>query len=105
MKINDIVYSTSGYDCTDVHFYQVIGVTPKSIKLVELIQSVKGDFRGYCLPTEEKKNGTEFVARLNGNNHYIIKKGASFGSEWVKLFEGEEIWWDSGFSGKDPIYN
>ena len=105
MKINDIVYSSGGYDCTDVHFYQVVSVTPKSIKLVELKQNVKGDYRGYCSPMEEIKNDTEFVARLNKNNNYIIKKGASFVSEWVKLFEGEEIWWDSGFSRKDHIYN
>lgn len=104
MEINDVVYSNGGYNCTDVHFYKVVGVTPKSIKLVELKQNVKGDYRGYCSPMEETKNDTEFVARLNKNNEYIITHHKRF-KEWIRLFEGEEIWWDSGFSGKDPIYN
>lgn len=106
MEINDVVYSNGGYNCTNVHFYKVIGVTPKSIKLVELKQNVKGDYRGYCSPMEETKNDTVFVARLNKNNDYIIThyKGSSWGKELVRLFEGEEIWWDSGYSRKDPIY-
>jgi thymidine phosphorylase len=37
----------------------------------------------------------------------VLNSGTAYErfKEWIRLFEGEEIWWDSGFSGKDPIYN
>jgi hypothetical protein len=72
--------------------------------LVELKQKTVGHYRGLGLPIDESKNETEFVARLNKNNNYIIKKGTSFDSEWVILFEGSPIDWDSGFSREDPIF-
>ena len=103
MKINDIVYSSCGFNSTNLHFYKVVGVTPKSIKLVELKQKKVGHYRGLCLPIDEFKNDTEFVARLNKNNEYIITHHKNF-KEWVSLYDGSPIGWDSGFSREDPIF-
>jgi len=36
MKVNDILVSEWGYDQTNVDFYKVVGLTPKSVKIVQV---------------------------------------------------------------------
>ena len=40
MKKGDILVSSWGYEQTNIDFYKVVGVTPKSVKIVKLGQKV-----------------------------------------------------------------
>jgi hypothetical protein len=40
VKVGDIFYASWGYDQTNVDFFEVVGVTAKSVKIVRTAQSV-----------------------------------------------------------------
>ena len=42
-KVGDIVYNSWGYEQTNISFYQVLKVTAKSIKVVEVSQEMEND--------------------------------------------------------------
>ena len=54
MKLNDILYSSWGYDQTNVDFYQVIKVSGSFVTVIEIQskQTLTGDMNGTTVPVD-----------------------------------------------------
>jgi hypothetical protein len=83
-KVGDIVANSWGYEQTNVEFYRVVEVLPKSIRVAELMQKVteKNFMAGETVPAEDlRPNGTEYLLRVksegrlsNPKSYYYFRK-------------------------------
>ena len=72
MKVGDIMYSSWGYDQTNVDFYQVVGVAKNTVKLTEIQSSIRdsGYMSGYVKPVKDAFVSDEVISkRLDGHNY------------------------------------
>jgi hypothetical protein len=69
MKTGDILVSIFGYDARIATFYRVVGTTPKSVKVVELIDKINtGDWTdGTSIPDPQSRLGNMNTKRLKGD--------------------------------------
>ena len=86
-KVGDILYSSWGYDQTNIDFYEVIGVTGQSIKIVELGNKVVGS-RGQddLVVPDKSRKGKQMLKRVSTNGYVSI---SSFQS--AHLWDGRPI--------------
>jgi len=69
-KVGDIVLNTWGWEQTNVQFYKVMGVLPKSIRVIEIGQQTVENSYQYngmacdVLPDDTRTIGKEFILRL-----------------------------------------
>lgn len=75
LKVGDVLRCSWGYDQTNVDFYEVVGVSGKSVIIREIAQTKKstyaGGFAGQCLPVPGEYVGEpmrKIVTRGNGVN-------------------------------------
>jgi hypothetical protein len=68
-QIGDIVYTSWGYDQTNIDFFQVVGVTAGSVKMRAIAQekTEEGWCRGKCTPVKDRFIGGVFTARVSGD--------------------------------------
>jgi hypothetical protein len=95
-KVGDIFSTSWGYDQTNVDFYQVVEVKPKSLVLRELRQNLKesGFMCGTVTPIKNDFNGDAFLSKIilrlfgTAKSGYelteSIKMGHYCGSNWDK---------------------
>ena len=65
-KVGDYLYSTWGYEQTNVDFYKVVGVTAKCVKMVAIgSKIVKQDsaMSGFVVPVDDSTEDNEVLLR------------------------------------------
>jgi len=83
LKVGDVLYSSWGYDQTNIDFYEVVDTTDKSVKLWQMAQDTveTGMMSGHTTPvTGEYKRYKGAVSnwkRVTGNNSVKVR---SFGA-------------------------
>lgn len=88
LKVGDILYSSWGWEQTNVDFYQVIEIIGKMVKIREIECSMpkgeEGFMTGYVIPLKDKFYGEKILLKkvLEGNS---IKLN-SF--SWVNFWDG-----------------
>jgi hypothetical protein len=93
-KIGDIVYNSWGYEQTNVEFYQVVKITPKTITVKEIAQEIADEsMEGHGMSCDVLgvkdiflENGNEYrlnVKAWNKDSHYLtgVARYCSF-SKW-----------------------
>ena len=84
VKINDIFYSSWGYDQTNIDFYMVVDVTKSSVKVVSIGEdrTYTGPMQGNCVPNLSAKGNKIITKRLNYYNNKPSFKIASYASAY-----------------------
>ena len=84
VKINDIFYSSWGYDQTNIDFYMVVEVTKSSVKVVSIGEdrTYTGPMQGNCVPNLNNKGNEVITKRLNYYNNKPSFKIASYASAY-----------------------
>lgn len=69
MKTGDILVSTWGYEARIASFYKVVGTTPKSVKIAELVDHIRtGDWvGGTSKPDPNSRHGNIMTKRVMSN--------------------------------------
>jgi len=82
-KVGDILYSSWGYDQTNIDFYEVVGVTQKAIKVREIGQKVVKSDRGadYVVAVLGSFKGAPMTKRVRPGGSVRIESFAS-ASKW-----------------------
>jgi len=83
LVVGDILYTSWGYDQTNVDFYEVIGTTAKSVVIREVGQKVaKSDaYAEYVVPVPGRYIGSKMNKRV-GNGGYVRIESYSSASKW-----------------------
>jgi len=76
IQIGDILYSTWGYEQTNVNFYKVVGRTEKNLKIqeIETIRKPNSEFMSYdAIPDEGKSKGKAMLRKIKTcmNREYV----------------------------------
>lgn len=85
LNIGDILDSHWGYEQTNVDYYEVVGLTPKGVKIrqIESQRSYTGSMCGECVPVKGMYRGdvkTKQVKATSNGDAYL--KLTSFSSAW-----------------------
>lgn len=77
-KVGDLLYSSWGYDQTNIDFYKVLAVSDKSIKIVQVADKIVGTSGqdDLVVPTD-KAIGVPMVRRVSTNGYVKINSYAS----------------------------
>lgn len=77
-KVGDLLYSSWGYDQTNIDFYKVLAVSGKSIKIVQVADKIVGTSGqdDLVVPTD-KAIGAPMVRRVSTNGYVKINSYAS----------------------------
>jgi hypothetical protein len=94
-KINDIFYNSWGYDQTNIDFYQVVGVTAKTIKVKEIKsredQNMRNEhFTSYRIPAVNEFKSNEILVKhvkksYDGRDYLTMEHGGLFPYEGKSL--------------------
>ncbi len=81
-KVGDILYSSWGYDQTNIDFYKVIAVTGQSIRIVQVADKVVGTSgqEDLVVPTD-KAIGSPMLKKV-GTNGYVRITSFAGASKW-----------------------
>ena len=93
MKIGDLLYATWGYDQTNVDFYQVVSVTPKTVTLREVkrrlspsasssedkVSGVQDTFAGEPFTRKRHPHGDYEYVRISHHTHAYKWDGKAIG--------------------------
>ena len=80
VKINDIFYTSWGYDQTNIDFYMVVDVLKSSVKVVSIGEdrTYTGPMQGTCVPNISTKGTKVMTKRINIYNNKPTFKVASY---------------------------
>ncbi len=80
VKVNDIFYSSWGYDQTNIDFYMVVEVLNASVKVVSIGEdrTYTGPMQGTCVPNLSTKGTKVMTKRINMVNNKPNFKVASY---------------------------
>lgn len=95
-KVGDILYSSWGYDQTNVEFYQVVEVKGKTVNVREIAQNrmETGNLSGTCTPIADKFLNAEVITKRvsayinSGNQPQVYVKG-------LHTYEGKPKYWSA----------
>ncbi len=101
-KIGDVLYTSWGYDQTNIDFYQVTGLTAKGIKFRELCQNeVPGEgispLAGYTIPIKDsfraRSGGAACKEEFRAVQVYVGSNGIStcisFDGHYLRIWDGK----------------
>ncbi len=78
LAVGDILYSSSGYEQTNVDFYQVTRALPASVDMRQIesveVEAAPSAMRGTCTPVPGRFVGEVERYRVDGNNSVAIRK-------------------------------
>ena len=80
LEIGNILYSSWGYDQTNVDFYEVVGFKGKTLVLLREVEQIKdqsGDMSGTTKPVPGKYKSGQFQRRCTANHIISITKSQS----------------------------
>lgn len=80
VKVNDIFYSSWGYDQTNIDFYMVVEVLKSSVKVISIGEdrTYTGPMQGTCVPNLSAKGTKVLTKRLNLFNNKPSFKVTSY---------------------------
>jgi hypothetical protein len=78
MKVNDILYTSGGYEQTNVNFYKVVRRTKASIELMQIGKSETGK-------TECNGHWVEVMPNENVSSHNVFMRRYKDGQTYVKV--------------------
>ena len=87
-KVGDILESSWGYDQTNVDFYEVVGRTPKSVKIEEIGQTLvenTGYLSENVIPNRKWRSGkimTKRIQSYSDNSYYVSIASYAIASKW-----------------------
>ena len=83
LVVGDILYSSWGYDQTNVDFYEVLATTEKSVIIREVGQKVvkEDSYAEYVVPVPGRYIGSKMNKRV-GNGGYVRVSGSQSASKW-----------------------
>ena len=90
MKVNDIIYTSGGYEQTNVNFYKVLRRTKASIELMPIGKSETGK-------TECNGHWVEVVPNANVSSNRLFMRRYKDGDTYVKIhnqYGGVGYLWD-----------
>ena len=84
VKVNDIFYSSWGYDQTNIDFYMVVEVLKSSVKVISIGEdrTYTGPMQGTCVPNINDKGTKVMTKRINIFNNKPSFKVASYASAY-----------------------
>ena len=77
ITVGDIFYSSWGYEQTNIDFYQVVGVTDKTVKLRKISQ--ENDW------SEDRNNGGKTIPKANEFTGEAFSRKRRDGHEFLKI--------------------
>lgn len=89
LKVGDILYTSWGYDQTNVDFYQVVTMTAKSAKIRQVAETVDSSTRG---SDRVKARKGQFLDRVDRSGHQL----------YPTLTKRIQYRWPSGGEAADP---
>jgi len=84
-NVGDVLYSTWGYDQTNVDFYKVVGVLPKSIKIVsvgQVLVEATGWLQETVIADPTRETGEVMLKRVTANRKYVSINSYAVASKW-----------------------
>lgn len=87
-KVGDVLYSTWGYEQTNVDFYEVVGLTAKSVKIIKLGQTMvenTGYMSETVVPNRDlrgKEVMTKRIRMYNDKSYYVSISSYASASKW-----------------------
>ena len=80
VKVNDIFYTSWGYDQTNIDFYMVVEVLKSSVKVVSIGEdrTYTGTMQGTCVPNLNHRSDKILTKRINVINNKPSFKVASY---------------------------
>lgn len=92
-SLNDFIVCSWGYEQTNVDFYQVVGITPKSLKLREVEKSLTWKryettgqedrtAGGYATPIQGQFKGDVFTRRFDVEDQSVKIGDRQYGNVW-----------------------
>lgn len=84
VKVNDIFYTSWGYDQTNIDFYMVVEVLKSSVKVVSIGEdrTYTGPMQGTCVPNLSTKGTKVMTKRINVHNNKPSFKVSSFATAY-----------------------
>lgn len=86
VEVGQVFVASWGYEQTNIDFYQVVGVTAKSIKLRPIAKDKKydSDFTvgGYATPIKDQFTGEVFTRRYNSAYQTVKVSDCSYAGIW-----------------------
>ena len=91
-KVGDILYDSWGYEQTNIDFYQVIEVKPKSVIIRPIGQEVteEGNMSGHTIPIKDCFTGEPVTKKLTGwwnGEKSVATISSKYGS--ISLWDGK----------------
>ena len=89
VKFGDVFYNSWGHGQTNIDFYKVVGITPKSVKIRQLKTITTGDgfMCGDCVPTDDFKSGDVQTKRIMHMEDGELYLRLEYG--WTSLWDGK----------------
>lgn len=86
--VGDVIYNSWGYDQTNVDWYQVVEVKPKSIVIREITRNYaeQSFMAGPSQPRRNEFHGEPILKPLDSSGHVSFRHGC--GSKW----DGRAVW-------------
>lgn len=87
-EVGDFIYSSWGYDQTNVNFYQVVGLTPRGVKIREVAKKVvkESGAQEYVVPVPNKFIDSAMTKRVSpgygGGAGRVKIDSVQSGSKW-----------------------
>jgi len=86
LKVGDVLYTSWGYDQTNIDFYKVVKLVGKtSVKLCKMTnQYYESDCRASdkVVPGDVKENAKPFLKRVNGKDNHVNISSFEFARVW-----------------------
>jgi hypothetical protein len=86
LEVGDILYSSWGYDQTNIDFYEVVRTTKKSVEIRKLAQTIEetGFMSGKTSPLAGQYTGEKMLKRVGPDNTVKIESYA-----WAWVWDGQ----------------
>jgi hypothetical protein len=102
LKVGDVLYSSWGYDQTNVEFYQITATTPKTVTFREICQTRSRDgFQadsGICAPIKNQwaKDSKEFTRPVRPGNYVSFAEYKGDYMKSLSLLDRPSVGWSDG---------
>lgn len=102
-KIGQVVYYRTHFYCTEVHFFKVLNITPRTLTVVELKSKViDGDpMRTYTVTLDESKEeiGEPIKVYKDKKGVACVGKADRWNDKFLYEWDGNPMWANTGFQG------
>lgn len=96
-KVGDIVYNSWGYDQTNIDFYQVVKVSPKSVYIRQIGSAFTSkesgnSMAGYVVPVKDKFLADSKVYRASIREAGVVSSLGHSATQWLSPYTGGDLY-------------